>query len=84
MKAVPIIANARWTPDDEERLRTLVTQCVSVELIARELKRTRLAVRNCTYKLGLLIAKTTERKTIDRSQSQPPMTYFNWRGGGGK
>jgi hypothetical protein len=60
MKATP---TPPWTPEEENKLRELILGAKSVEVIAKLLNRTPLAVRHCASRLRLPLRKVEPRRS---------------------
>ncbi len=52
MKSIP------WSPDEDERLRTLALSGASVAEMAKRMKRSEEAVRSRAYRLKIVVAKS--------------------------
>jgi len=52
MKSIP------WSPDEDERLRTLALSGASVAEMAKQMKRSEEAVRSRAYRLKIVVAKS--------------------------
>ena len=55
MKSIP------WSPDEDERLRTLALSGASVAEMAKQMKRSEEAVRSRAYRLKIVVAKSRMR-----------------------
>jgi hypothetical protein len=53
MNPAPRHKGRAWTPEDDDRLKSLFEANVSIDLIAAELKRTALGVRSRASTLGI-------------------------------
>jgi hypothetical protein len=58
----PLIANPRWTAEEDDRLRRLAEEGQSTAVIAERLKRKITAVWSRAYKLGISLKRVTVRK----------------------
>jgi hypothetical protein len=54
----PVVGSPLWTPEEDDRLRKLALSGASVEAIARQMKRSKSAVRNRAYLLKIVVAKS--------------------------
>ena len=55
MKSIP------WSPDEDERLRTLALSGASVAEMAKRMKRSEEAVRSRAYRLKIVVAKSRRK-----------------------
>ena len=56
MKSIP------WSPDEDERLRTLALSGASVAEMAKRMKRSEEAVRSRAYRLKIVVAKSSNKR----------------------
>jgi hypothetical protein len=59
-----VVASPLWTPDEDERLRAMALSGASVAAIAKQIKRSKAAVRGRAYKLSIPVAKS--RKLLQK------------------
>jgi hypothetical protein len=50
---IPLIANPRWTPDEDDRLRRLIEEGRSAAVVSERLKRSQPAIYTRAKKLGI-------------------------------
>jgi hypothetical protein len=58
MKSIP------WSPDEDERLRTLALSGASVAEMAKQMKRSPEAVRSRAYRLKIVVAKSPNKRLL--------------------
>lgn len=61
-KLGPAGATPSWTPEDEERLRTLILAGKNVAAVAKELMRTEAAVSGRAYKLRMFFGQARSKR----------------------
>ena len=54
----PVVGNPPWTPEEDERLRSLALSGMSVAAMSEQMKRSKAAVRNRARRLKIVVAKS--------------------------